>query len=174
MVLGEPASLGTLLELGNRTLDVLRNLVQRPPCQSITDASALCGSYKTAVDVKAGVLIARRNLEEIQLYAVTQLAMWISKPDFDTSPADAENDDLQAMDASRADGTNEKRHSRSSITMAERLRRGMTGEMAADLHSLLMKSKPILVASDTIIGGTSVDFSQILLKFLHERIGCST
>jgi nuclear pore complex protein Nup188 len=126
------------------------------------------------VGVKEGVLIARRNLEEIQLYAVTQLAMWISKPDFDTTPSDAENDDPQAMDASRTDGSNDRRQSRSSITMAERLRRGMTGEMAADLQSLLAKSKPILAASETILGGPSVDLTQILLNFLHERIGAST
>ena len=75
MVLGEPASLGTLLELGNRTLDVLRDLVQRPAGQSLTDPSSLSGSFLTAIGVKEGVLIARRNLEEIQVYAVTQLAM---------------------------------------------------------------------------------------------------
>ena len=173
MVLGEPASLGTLLELGNRTLDVLRDLVQRPPGQSLTGPSSLSGSFMSTIGVKEGVLIARRNLEEIQLYAVTQLVMWISKPEFDTTPADAENEDLQAMDASRADGTKDKRQPR-SITMAERLRRGMTGEMAADLQSLLTKSKPILVASDTIIGSPSVDVTQILLNFLHERIGGST
>lgn len=169
-MLGEPASLGTLLELGNRTLDVLRDLVQRPAGQSITDLSSM-----PAIGVKEGVLIARRNLEEIQLYAVTQLAMWISKPEFDTTPADAENEDLQAMEASRAaDGLKDRRQPRSSITMAERLRRGMTGEMAADLQSLLTKSKPILVASDTLIGVPSVDVTQILLNFLHERIGGST
>ncbi|KAF8887259.1 hypothetical protein CPB84DRAFT_1837740 [Gymnopilus junonius] len=161
VVLGEPASLGTLLELGNRTLDILRNLVQRPP------------------GVKEGVILARRNLEEILLYSVTQLAMWLSKPDFDSAPqsmdADAEGD---AMDISRADviGAKERRgttttpSTRSSITMAERLRRGMTGEMAGDLQSLLTKSKPIIIASDTIIGKPSVDLTQVLLNFLHERI----
>ena len=174
MVLGEPASLGTLLELGNRTLDVLRDLVQRPAGQSITDPSNLSASFMSAIGVKEGVLIARRNLEEIQLYAVTQLAMWISKPEFDTTPADPENEDPQAMETLRAEGTKDRRQPRSSITMAERLRRGMTGEMAADLQSLLTKSKPILVASDTIIGAPSVDVTQILLNFLHERIGGSS
>ena len=71
-MLGEPASLGTLLELGNRTLDVLRNLVQRPPGQSITDSSGLSRYYMTPVGVKQ---VARRNLEGILLYSVTQLAM---------------------------------------------------------------------------------------------------
>ncbi|KAF8967477.1 nucleoporin subcomplex protein binding to Pom34-domain-containing protein [Flammula alnicola] len=174
IVLGEPASLGTLLELGNRTLDILRNLVQRPPGQSITDPSALSGSYTTALGVKQGVIIARRNLEEILLYSVTQLAMWLSKPDFESTPVDADADE-QAMDASRLDGTKDRRSTaRSSMTMAERLRRGMTGEMAGDLQSLLTKSKPIITASDIVIGKPSVDLSQVLLNFLHERIGGSS
>ncbi|KJA28250.1 hypothetical protein HYPSUDRAFT_197752 [Hypholoma sublateritium FD-334 SS-4] len=67
VVLGEPASLGTLLELGNRTLDILRNLVQRPPGQSITDPSALLGSYTTALPIRdaalhsAGLTLRRRG-----------------------------------------------------------------------------------------------------------------
>ncbi|KAF8165907.1 nucleoporin subcomplex protein binding to Pom34-domain-containing protein [Crassisporium funariophilum] len=175
VVLGEPASLGTLLELGNRTLDVLRNLVQRPPGQSLTDSSALSGSYTTPLGVKQGVIIARRNLESILLYSVTQLAMWLSKPDFDSTAGDTDGEDPQAMDASRADGSlvmKDRRQTRSSsITMAERLRRGMTGEMAADLQSLLTKSKSMMIASEAMIGKPSVDLTQILLNFLHERIG---
>ncbi|PPQ92766.1 hypothetical protein CVT25_003875 [Psilocybe cyanescens] len=171
VVLGEPASLGTLLELGNRSLDLLRTLVQRPPGQGVTDPSVLSGSYTTALGVKQGVILIRQNLEEILLYSVTQLAMWLSKPGFDASPADADMDEAQGMDVSRLDGGKDRRPARSSITMAERLRRGMTGEMAGDLQSLLTKSKPILVASDTIIGGPSTDLTQILLNFLHERIG---
>ncbi|KAF9535154.1 hypothetical protein CPB83DRAFT_781281 [Crepidotus variabilis] len=173
IVLGEPASLGTLLELGNRTLDILKNLVLRPPGQGITDPSALPGLYTTALGVKQGVIIARRNLEEILLYSVTQLAMWLSKPDFDNAPLDTE-DDPQAMDTGRQDSGRDRRGQRSSLTMAERLRRGMTGEMAGDLQSLLTKSKSIMTASDTIIGNPSVDLTQILLNFLHERINAAS
>ncbi|KAH9482136.1 Nucleoporin nup184 [Psilocybe cubensis] len=172
VVLGEPASLGTLLELGNRSLDLLRTLVQRPPGQGATDPSALPGSYATALEVKQGVIIIRQNLEEILLYSVTQLAMWLSKPGFDAAPADSDMDENQGMDVSRPDGGKERRPR--SMTMAERLRRGITGEMAGDLQSLLTKSKPILVASDTIIGENSTDLTQVLLNFLHERIGGSS
>jgi len=151
---------------------VLKNLVQRPPGQSIIEPSSLPGSYTTAFGVREGVIIARRNLEEILLYCVTQLAMWLSKPDFDSAPLDTE-DDSQAMDSStRLDGTKDRRQARTSMTMAERLRRGMTGEMAGDLQSLLAKSKPIIASSDAVIGRKeSVDLTQILLNFLHERIG---
>ena len=177
MVLGEPASLGTLLELGNRTLDVLRNLVHRPPGQSITDSSGLSRSYTTPLGVKQGVIVARRNLEEILLYSVTQLAMWLSKPDFDRTPLDPDADDPQAMDTSRtADSlvVVKERRPRSSIIMAERLRRGITGEMAGDLQSLLTKSKAILQSSDGVIGKPSIDITQILLNFLHDRISTSS
>ena len=56
-MLGEPASLSTLLELGNRTLDILHNLVHRPPGQSITDPGGLSRSYTTPLGVKQGVTI---------------------------------------------------------------------------------------------------------------------
>ena len=178
MVLGEPASLGTLLELGNRTLDVLRNLVHRPPGQSITDSSGLSRSYTTTpLGVKQGVIVTRRNLEGILLYSVTQLAMWLSKPDFDRTPLDPDPDDPQAMDTSRTTDSLvvvKERRPRSSIIMAERLRRGITGEMAGDLQSLLTKSKAIMQSSDGVIGKPSIDITQILLNFLHDRISTSS
>jgi nuclear pore complex protein Nup188 len=175
-VLGEPASLGTLLELGNCTLDILRNLVHRPPNQSITDPAGLSRSYTTPLGVKQGVIVARRNLEGILLYSVTQLAMWLSKPDFDRTHLDADPDDPQTMDILRADSlvAVKDRRPRSSITMAERLRRGMAGEMAGDLQSLLMKSKAIMQSSDGVIGKPSIDITQILLNFLHDCIGTSS
>lgn len=177
-MLGEPASLGTLLELGNCTLDVLRNLVHRPPGQSIADPSGLSRSYTTPLGVKQGVMVARRNLEEILLYSVTQLAMWLSKPDFDRTPLDPDPDDPQAMDTSRTADllvvVKKDRRPRSSIIMAERLRRGITGEMASDLQSLLTKSKAIMQLSDGVVGKPSVDITQILLNFLHDRISTSS
>lgn len=188
-MLGEPASLGTLLELGNRTLDVLRNLIHRPPGQSITDPSGLPRPNMTPLGVKQGVIIARRNLEGILLYSVTQLAMWLTKPDFDRTPLDpGDPDDPHAMDTSRTtDSTTtttslsssslvkkKKKERRPRSIMAERLRRGITGEMAGDLQSLLMKSKAVMQSSDGVIGKPSIDITQILLNFLHDRISSST
>jgi len=202
--LGEPASLGTLLELGNRTLDVLKNLISRPPDQSIADASGLPVSYTTPPRVKEAVITARRNLEEILLYAVTQLAMWVSKPDFEVGVGmvtmDVEEDghshanapghgkgSLMAMDiSSRLDAVKDKRamagasvgvtpRPSGAVTLAERLRRkGLTAEIAGDLQALLTKSKPVITASDRIIGKNAVDLTQILLVFLHEHVGSSS
>lgn len=202
--MGEPASLGTLLELGNRTLDVLKNLISRPPDQSIADASGLPVSYTTPSRVKEAVITARRNLEEILLYAVTQLAMWVSKPNFEGGVGvvtmDTEEDghghasapghgkgSLMAMDvSSRLDAAKDKRavagasvgvtpRPSGAVTLAERLRRkGLTAEIAGDLQALLTKSKPIITASDRIIGKNAVDLTQILLIFLHEHVGSSS
>lgn len=163
----------------------------------------LSGSYSTVLGVKEGATIARRNLEEILLYSVTQLAMWVSKPDTESSDLasgmDAEDVEGQtsmqgpgsglatsmAMDISRLESHSTKDLKRSvgggaagprasiSVSLNERMRRGMTGEIVGDLHALLMKSKSVIAASNQVIGKPSVDLTQILLSFLHERVGNS-
>lgn len=160
--------MGTLLELGNCTLDVLRELVNRPAGQSLISTPPTTGAFN--LDVMEGVLTARRNLEAILVYAVTQLVMWLSKPEFDVPSGDAEGEEPQMMDIQRTDVSKERRAPRRSMTMGERLRRGMTGEMASDLQSLLNKAKPIITKSDAVLGKTGVDLTQVLLNFLHERI----
>ena len=185
------------------SLGCLKNLVSRPPDQSIVDASGLPVSYSNPPRVKEAVKIARQNLEEILLYAIAQLAMWVSKPDFEGGVGvvkmDAEEDGYghasapghgkgssMAMDvSSRFDTMKDKRavagasvgvapRPSGTVTLAERLRRkGLTAEIAGDLQALLTKSKPIITASDRIIGKPVVDLTQILLTFLHEHVGSS-
>ncbi|KAJ7665077.1 nucleoporin subcomplex protein binding to Pom34-domain-containing protein [Mycena polygramma] len=163
VVLGEPASMGTLLELGNCTLDVLRDLVNRPAGQSLADVGSLPGTY--SLDVRQGVSTARRNLEALLVYAVTQLAMWLSKPDFDVNSSN----DMETEDQPDS-GREERRAPRASLSLADRLRRGVTGEMAADLQSLLNKSKPVMAKSDAVLGSPGVDLTQVLTNFLQDRI----
>ncbi|KAJ7837373.1 hypothetical protein B0H14DRAFT_3109748 [Mycena olivaceomarginata] len=145
VVLGEPASMGTLLELGNSTLDVLRDLVNRPAGQSLADVGSLPGTYP--LDVRQG------------------LAMWLSKPDFDINS----NTDMDMEDQPDA-GREERRAPRASVSLADRLRRGVTGEVAADLQSLLTKSKPVIAKSDAVLGSPGIDLTQVLSNFLHDRI----
>ncbi|KAM6496434.1 hypothetical protein JOM56_009140 [Amanita muscaria] len=62
---------------------------------------------------------------------------------------------------------------RSRSLLAERVRRGMTGEIAADLQTLITKAKPILEKADVMSGvqdGRSVDLMDVLGKFLQERV----
>ncbi|KAH7922053.1 hypothetical protein BV22DRAFT_1197706 [Leucogyrophana mollusca] len=171
VVVGEPASVGTLLELANCTLDVLRNLVNRPAGQALTPPST--STTDIPLDVRQGTITARRNLEATLVYAVTQLAMWLSKPDFDsTTGGDMDTDDhphpTQSMDT-RDSGKG--RAPRPSLTLAERLRRGMTGEMAADLQALLGRAKPVLQKSEELLGiKEGGDLTQVLSRFLNERV----
>jgi nuclear pore complex protein Nup188 len=164
--LDESASIGTLLELGNCTLDVLRDLVNRPAGQTIVPPPSY--TYERPLDVKQGVITARWNLEAVCLYAITQLGMWVSKPEFDGG--DIEVDEPADNQSLRSDS---KERRRTSSTIAERLRRGMTGEMNTDLQGLLLKAKPVITKSESLISSSSggVDLTQVLFNFLHDRIG---
>ena len=82
IVLDEPVSIGTLLELGNCTLDVLQNLANCPAGQTIIPLPSPL-SHEKPLDVKKGVITTRRNLAAVCLYSITQLGMSVSKPDFD-------------------------------------------------------------------------------------------
>ncbi|KAL0066596.1 hypothetical protein AAF712_006400 [Marasmius tenuissimus] len=164
VVLGEIASIGTLLELGNASLDMLRNLSSLPPGQSILPANI---KTSTQLDVKQGVTVTRRNLEGVLTYAVTQLVMWLSKPDLDAGSADMDTDEA---DAQKSEASKERRAARPSLTLGDRMRRGMTGEMAADVQSLINKAKPVVTKSDTILGAGWIDITPILSTFLQERV----
>jgi nuclear pore complex protein Nup188 len=165
--------MGTLLELGNCTLDVLRDLVGRPAGQAIAPATGSSEPHESPLDVKEGVITARHNLETILIYAATQLAMWLSKPEPDTT-TEMDTDD-QAQDIHHhhhKEAVKERKTTRPSSTLVDRLRRGMTGEMASDLQSLLNKAKPIILKSKNVLGTTDdVDLTQVLSNFLHERVG---
>lgn len=159
--------MGTLLELGNCTLDVLRDLVNRPVGQSLADVGSLPGI--NPLDVREGVSTARRNLEALLIYAVTQLAMSLSKPDvgdINNSGNDMDMDEHVQPDA----GREERRAPRASLSLADRLRRGVTGEMAADLQALLNKAKPVIAKSDAVLESPGVDLTGVLSNFLQERI----
>ncbi|KAG7099843.1 hypothetical protein E1B28_001650 [Marasmius oreades] len=165
VVLGETASIGTLLELGNASLDMLRNLSNLSAGQSIISVN----KAGIQLNVKQGVTVTRRNLEVVLTYTVTQLAMWLSKPDVDVTASDMDTDE-PILDLQKAEVPKDRRGPRTSLSLGDRIRRGMTGEMAADVQSLLNKAKPVVVKSDTILGSGWVDITSILLTFLQERV----
>ena len=59
---------------------------------------------------------------------------------------------------------------RKSMTLADRIRRGMSGEMAADLQTLIARAKPVVAKSQVTLEGKSVDLTQVLSLFVQERI----
>lgn len=167
VILGEPASIGTLLELGNRCLDVLRHLVDRPAMQAITPANS--GGAGNVLNVRESADAVRRTLEATSFYAVTQLAMWLAKPEFDGTVKEQDPDDSMVAEADSAT-ERERKSKRQSLTLAERLRRGMTGEMASDVQALLSKARPILAKSETLLGKKPVDLTTVLSRFVQEKI----
>lgn len=46
----------------------------------------------------------------------------------------------------------------------------MSGEMAADVQALLVRAKPVIAKSETILGNKGVDLIPILSRFVQERI----
>lgn len=178
MVVGEPASLGTLFELGNCTLDILRLLIDRPPGQTITPAAAKATTgYEKPLDVQEAVSATKQTLETVLTYAVTQMAMWLSKPEFDAKSggvgiADMDTDEPlpEQKSLESLSGKERRGQRRATVSMADRLRRGMTGEMATDLQTLLEKTKPVMEKAQKLVGGDDVDIMDILSHFLKEHV----
>ena len=144
-------------------MDVLRHLVDRPPTQAITPGSS---NTESVLDVRETAETIRSTLEAALLYAVTELAMWLAKPEFDGTAKDSEDDGMAPGESEER----ERKSKRQSITMAERLRRGMTGEMASDVQALLSRARLVIIKSDTVIGKKGVDLSAVLSRFVQEKI----
>jgi len=159
---------GTLLELGNCTLDILQDLVGKPTNQLVA-SSLQPESNEQPLEVRQATLIARQTLEAVFVYGVTQLAMWVSKPEPEISSGDVDIDD-QAMEPQKSDPARDRRAAMPSLTLADRLRMGMTGEIGADLQALLTKAKPIIAKSEAVVGTKVVDLTQVLSNFLRERV----
>ena len=155
--------MGTLLELGNSSLDVLRRLVDRPAGQALTVGNR---SPDKPLDVQESVITVRRNFETAAFYAVTQLALWLAKPEFDGTGMEMEIEEPQ-VEVSDKD---RRGVGRRAPSMADRLRRGMTGEMANDLQNMLNRAKPLITKTTTIVGEQEIDLTAVLSRFVQERI----
>ena len=64
----------------------------------------------------------------------------------------------------------DRRPKRQPLTLAERLRRGMSGEMASDVQALLVKARPVMSKSEGILEKKSIDLTSVLARFVQERI----
>jgi len=177
-VVGEPASLGTLFELGNCTLDILRLLIDRPPGQTITPAAAKATTgYEKPLDVREAVSATKQTLEAVLTYAVTQMTMWLSKPEFDAKSGAVGSVDMDVEEPlpeqkglESLSGKERRSQRRATVSMADRLRRGMTGEMATDLQTLLEKTKPVMEKAQKVVGGDDVEIMGVLSHFLKEHV----
>lgn len=174
--MGEPASIGTLLELGNCAYETLQFLTsnQTPSSSSTTSDHRL-----------ANLRICRQALEIVLVYASTQLVMWLSKHDGEHSGEIEVDEPQQQTDGhgfghkaelnSTKERDRERRLRRKSLSLADRLRRGMTGEMTMDLQGLVTKAKDAIAASSDTLGKPEpVDLFQVLASFLEDRMTVST
>ncbi|KIK70479.1 hypothetical protein GYMLUDRAFT_209663 [Collybiopsis luxurians FD-317 M1] len=167
VVVGEPASIGTLLELANGTLDMLRNLANMRSSQSLVPADIAPVARLGELNVQRGVRTARRNFEEVLVYMVTQLAMWLSKPEFEAPSGEVDSEDQTMADIQKAEAK-ERRGRR--LSLGARFRRGMTGEMAAEVQALLNKAKPVIEKTDAILGKGQVDILGVISIFIQNHI----
>jgi len=171
--------MGTLLELANCTLDVLTHLVLHPAKQSLAPSTALTTrASERPLDVHDAILTTRRNLEVVLYYAAAQLGAWLVRPElfeggvYGPATGDAEMDDPNANLDTLSVSPRERRVAarRESVSLAERLRRGMTGEMAGELRALIEKARGVLVKSKQVAGESAVDVTAVLVTFLNERV----
>ena len=116
-----------------------------------------------AVEPMRTVAATRATLEAAILYVLTLLAMWLSKPVFDSGSAPAPGGDA-GMDGDRDDGMlvegahseagahDERRGARRvSHSIAKPLQWGMKGEMGTDLQALLNKARPVVAKGATVL-----------------------
>lgn len=200
--------MGTLIELANCTLDILSHLVSRPLGQALGPPGSSLTITSPALDVRQAIVTTQRTLECVLFYATTQLGAWLARPELFEDKhgagiaASAENADAD-METDLADshgssvgpggsvagggpGDSKKGRRRESLTLAERLRRGMTGEMANELKGLMEKARPVLQKSRDVVGGSGkekaaplgkgkgkeveLDIVKVLVDFLGDRI----
>lgn len=107
--------------------------------------------------------------------------MWVAKQDGE-QPGEMEVDDSQQQqsegvykpESNANTGKGDRRIRRKSLSLADRLRRGMTGEMTNDLEALVTKAKPVMAKSSEVLGKPEpVDLLPAIAKFLEERVVAS-
>ncbi|KIY69357.1 hypothetical protein CYLTODRAFT_393808 [Cylindrobasidium torrendii FP15055 ss-10] len=171
VILEDPASIGTLMELGNSTIDLLSELVNLPAGQAlITPGPLLSSKFAVGLNVKNAITVARRNIEAILVYASTQLAMSTLKPEVEASN-EMDTDDLDVSMTAKSDGVLDRRAPRASVSMvaSERLRR-MTSDLGHELRDMNIRAGEQIKKSENVVKSGGVDLTSILAAFIKERI----
>ena len=134
------------------------------------------------LDVGDSIKAVRRCFEAVSLYGVTQLAQWLARPDFERTAASATDMEVEepgeVMMVGAGSVEKEKAAMRQSMSMAERFRRGLMGEMALDFHTMLLKAKMVVPKANRALGTSTapgpdakeVDLTAVLDQFVQERI----
>ncbi|KAI0306857.1 hypothetical protein B0F90DRAFT_1807609 [Multifurca ochricompacta] len=163
-VLGEPASMGTLIELASGTLDTLGHLISRPAGQALTITAPTRPSERP-LDVRAAILATRGTIEAVLFYATTQLGAWVTTPEL--LDAGAGTADLLEAADERPSCFPER-----VTAITERMRRGLTGEISSELKVVLERARNLLAKCQQTTGDkqSAVDITNVLLGFLNQRV----
>ncbi|KAF8589637.1 hypothetical protein K439DRAFT_1404885 [Ramaria rubella] len=156
---GEPASTGTLLELGTCSVDILDHLCGGP--HAILPGSPPSILSLPSFSSQTTIAAASQVLETVLMYAVTQLAIYVEATQHRESPRP-----MELEDGGHEREVGEKRR-RTSLGVGGRVRRG---EIAADLKALLARSKPIIEKAKQRLKVESEDVVVLLLGFLEKRV----
>ncbi|KAH9972952.1 hypothetical protein BGW80DRAFT_1437328 [Lactifluus volemus] len=119
-VLGEPASMGTLIELASGTLDTLAHLILRPAGQALT-VTVPTRASEQPLNVRVAIVATRRTVEAVLFYATTQLGAWVMSPELLDAGASAESEGTDEAGETASMHPSERRASRRESTLSSPL-----------------------------------------------------
>ncbi|TFK46960.1 hypothetical protein OE88DRAFT_1706649, partial [Heliocybe sulcata] len=166
VVVDERASLGTLLELGNCTLDVLRILAAHPPGQALAPPSSLPSGPTKPLDVQDAREACRRTLEAVLVFGAAQLALWCARPEVGGA---TEMEGVEEAVEEREEGKELRRSGGLGASVNGRReragvgRRGLVGEVVGEVQGLMGKARGVLKDE-------GVEVVPLLERFLNERV----
>ncbi|KIJ57226.1 hypothetical protein M422DRAFT_219126 [Sphaerobolus stellatus SS14] len=158
---GEPASTGTLLELGTCAVDILKH-VSATVASSAEKPAVLSSSIPLpSFSARSTAIAASQVLETVLTYAVTQLALWV-----EIAEHHQEGGRGMDLDEGHEREGGEKRR-RTSMGVGGRVRKE---EMVEDLKSLLSTSRPVIEKAQQQLKLDSQGIVLLLIGFLEKRL----
>jgi len=162
--LNEPASIGTLLELGGWAIDIARHLSSKTGSNTLPKASLLPSLSLAPFEQNLTLNAAQQAVEATLVYATTQLSLWLCTPGFksiDSTPSPSRNDDGMEWD---------QRGSRISPGQVDdRLKREVR-DLATDLQVLVARAKEVFTKAPADDKGTASILFEVLIGFGHAKL----
>lgn len=158
MTVGELATIGTFLELGNGIIDLLQHV--KPSTRAKLPVSYATPPFDSAYDVS----VLSQSLESIAVFTVAQLAVWQHQRD----TGDLGNEDDSGMDWNDVGYGKESILGRLTGKRAPILA-GLGGDVFNELVGMLSKAKTTLAKSEPGLDA-SKGMIAILEAFLNIRV----
>ncbi|KDQ15482.1 hypothetical protein BOTBODRAFT_158346 [Botryobasidium botryosum FD-172 SS1] len=158
--LNEPASIGTLLELGGWAIDIARHLTAKTGPNALPKALLLPSLTLLPFEQKMTLNAAQQTVEATLVYATTQLSLWLSTPGFQSSaPSPSPGRAEEGMDWDQRAGR-----------VDDRLKREVR-DLATDLQVLMARAKEVFAkTSADDENGTTLVLFEVLIGFGHAKL----